>query len=125
MRSITHGIGMTLVLYEMWDSTAWDWQLSSTTVIEGAKKLKLCNREIIQFEEWSEQILVSCRGSVDGMEILIWGGGEAAWFAWSQRGKSSEVTLGEYWILSLTPSLFSGYLTKLLQVMKLNSVNIL
>jgi hypothetical protein len=115
-----HGIDMTLVLYEMWDSTVWDWRPSSTTVIEGAR---------------------STQASVTGKLYSLKDGLSRYWFlAGDQRTgsryqyvrrhdlldhntvKGSEAILDGYWILSLTPSWFSGYLTKLFQVTKLNSV---
>jgi len=37
--------------------------------------------------------------------------------------KGNEAILDGYWILSLTPSWFLSYLTKLFQVMKLNIVD--
>jgi len=54
----------------------------------------LCNREIIQSEGRSEQILVASRGSAGGKKMSICG---ETWPAWSQHGRRQRSHNG--WLL--------------------------
>jgi hypothetical protein len=119
MRAVRHGIDMTLVLYEMWDSTAWDWRPSSTTVLEGARSTqasvtgKLCSLKYDLSRYWllvGDQRAGRCQ-YVGRHDLLD-----------HNTEESNEAILDGYWVLSLMPSGFLSHLTKLFQVTKLNSV---
>ena len=120
-RALRHGIDMTLILYEMWDSTAWDWRPSSTTVLEGAR-----NTQASVIGK-----LYSLKDDLSRYWLLV--GDQRAGRRCQYVGRhdlldhntveGNEAIMDGYWILSLTPSGFLSHLTKLFQVTKLNSVD--
>jgi hypothetical protein len=120
-RAVRYGIDMTLVLYEMWDSTAWDWRPSSTTVLQGARSTQASvTGKLYSLKDDLSRYWLLVGDQRTGRRCQYVGRHDLLDY---NMVKGNEAILDGYWILSLTPSWFLGHWTKSFQVKKLNSVN--